>query len=87
MTSMQTDDPQKPLIYETLYSPKASGSVFSPEKYANDNKDTIRMWSQTGDTQTRKGAIAFYGHDKNNIINIPLCQRNGLWCMKIQTPE
>ena len=87
MTSIQTTDPQNPLIYETLYSPKASGSVFSPEKYAHDNKDTIRMWSQIGDTQTRKGAITFYGHDKNNIINIPLYPRNGLWYMKIQTPE
>ena len=83
MTSIQTDDPQKPLICETLYSPKASGSVFSPEKYANDNKDKIRMWTQVGDTRTRKGAIIFYGHDKDNIINIPLCPRNGLWCMKI----
>ena len=87
MTSIQTSDPQKPLVYETLYSPKASGSVFSPEKYANDNKDKIRMWTQVGDTRTRKGAIIFYGHDKDNIINIPLYPRNGLWYMKIQTPE
>ena len=40
-TSMQTMDPQKPLIHETLCSPKASGSAFSPEKHANNNKDVI----------------------------------------------
>ena len=41
MTSIKTTNPSKPLEYETLYSPKASGSVFSPQKYALDNKDKI----------------------------------------------
>ena len=41
MTSIKTTYPFKPLVYETLYSPKASGLVFSPQKYALDNKDKI----------------------------------------------
>ena len=87
ITSIQTSNPTKPLVYETLYSPKASGSVFSPEKYATDNKDHIRMWSQMGDTQSRQGAIVFYNKERHPSTIIPLYPRNGLWYMKISTPE
>ena len=41
MTSIKTTDPSKPLVYKISYSPKASGLVFSPQKYALKNKDTI----------------------------------------------
>ena len=82
-TSIKTTDPSKPLEYETLYSPKASGSVFSPQKYASDNKDTIRIWSQFADITNNTGGITFYGHDKKAISTIPLYPRNGLWYMKI----
>ena len=82
-TSIRTTDPLKPLEYETLYSPKASGSVFSPQKYALDNKATIRIWSQFADITNNTGGITFYGHDKKAISTIPLYPRNGLWYMKI----
>ena len=85
-TSIQTTDPRNPLIYETLCSPKASGSVFSPEKYAADNKSTIDSWYQYGHVTNKKGAIQFFKDDKL-VATIPLYRRNGLWCMKISSPE
>ena len=83
LTSIQTTKPDVPLVYETLYSPKASGSVFSPQKYATDNKDKIRIWSQIADTTTNLGAIIFYNHNKQPFITVPLYPRNGLWYMKL----
>ena len=86
-TSIKTTNPQKPLIYETLYSAKASGSVFSPEKYASDNKDHIDFWCQWGTNGKGMGAIVFYGFDRKPKIIIPLYRRKGLWYMKIAQPE
>ena len=85
-TSIQTTDPDNPLIYETLHSPKASGSAFSPEKYAADNKSTIDSWCQYGHVTNKMGAMRFFKQDKV-ITTIPLYRRNGLWCMKISKPE
>ena len=87
MTSIQTTDPNQPLIYETLYSAKASGSVFSPEKYASDNKEHIDFWCQWGTNTNGMGAIVFYDSNRQPTITIPLYRRNGLWYMKIAQPE
>ena len=76
--SIQTTNPKQPLIYETLYSAKASGSVFSPEKYASDNKDQIDFWCQWGTNEKGMGAIVFYDSTKQPKIIIPLYRRNGL---------
>ena len=85
--SVETTDSDKPLIFETLYSAKASGSVFSPQKYAMDNKDTIDKWSQTGSTKTGRGAVAFYDHNDQLLHTIPLYPKNGLFYMKMSKPE
>ena len=85
--SIQTTNPKQPLIYETLYSAKASGLVFSPEKYASDKKDHIDFWCQWGANQKGIGAIVFYDSNKQPKIIIPLYCCNSLWCMKIAQPE
>jgi len=86
LTAIQTTDPDNPLVYETLYSPKASGSVFSPEKYASDNSHKIKTWSQFGCKQG-VGGIVFYDHNDKATIKIPLSRKNGLWYMKITKPK
>ena len=85
-TATQTTDPDHPLAYETLCSPKASGSVFSPEKHASDNSHRMKTWSQFGCEQG-VGAIVFCDHTDTAIIKIPLSRKNGLWCMKTTKPK
>ena len=84
LASIQTTNPDQPLTYPTLYSANAAGSVFSPDRYAMDNRDTIKRWCQIGDTTTRQGAVIFYSHAKTPqpLVTIPLYPRNGLWYMK-----
>ena len=86
-TSIATTDSTAPLVYETLYSADASGSVFSPQKYANDNKDKIGWWSQFAETKSQNGAIMFFDHNPNPLTTIPLYPRNGLFYMKMSQPE
>ena len=86
-TSIATTDLTAPLVYETLYSADASGSVFSPQKYANDNKHKIGWWSQLAETKSQNGAIVFFDHNPNCLTMIPLYHRNGLFYMKMSQPE
>ena len=87
MTSITTTDLTAALVYETLYSADASGSVFSPQKYANDNKDKIGWWSKFADTKSQNSAIVFFNHNCNPLTMIPLYPRNGLFYMKMSQPE
>ena len=86
-TSIQTTNPQKPLMCETFHSAKASGSVFSPEKHASNNNDQIDFWCQWGTNNKGMGAIVFHDLDKKPKIIIPLYRRCGLWHIKIAQPE
>ena len=87
ITSVATTNHTKPLVYETLYSADASGSVFSPQKYATDNKQSVGWWSQFAETKSQNGAIVFFDHDRKPITTIPLYPRNGLFYMKISQPR
>ena len=77
--SIATTDLTAPLVYETLYTADASGSVFSPQKYAPDNKHKIGWWSQFAETKSQNGVIVFFDHNCNPLTTIPLNPRNGLF--------
>ena len=74
---------ERPKVY---YSPNASGSVFSPDRYVLET-NRYYSWAQHGCPSTGIGAIIFYAENKDVLTTIPLYPRNGLWYMKVAPPQ